>query len=325
MSIGEFQLIHRFFERTPDSEHVSLGVGDDAALVSVPPGCELAVAIDTLVAGVHFPVDTAPGDIGHKALAVNLSDLAAMGAEPVWATLALTLPESDESWLRAFASGFFELADVHGVSLIGGDTTHGPLTVTVQVAGHVPVGAALRRRGAREADQIWVTGTLGDAALALKHELGRTVLAADTYQTLARRLHRPTPRLSVGRALRGVATAAIDISDGLCADLGHILTASHIGATIFTERLPLSDAVRGYLADNAEWQLPLAGGDDYELCFTAPSDKSDVIKNMAAKLAVRCTCIGHIEEHIGLRCVSIDGGTFEPEAPGYDHFPDGAP
>ncbi len=320
MSLNEFQLIHRFFERNSRSENITLGVGDDAALVRVPSDHELVIAIDTLVDGVHFPVDTCAADIGYKALAVNLSDLAAMGADPSWATLALTLPESDTEWLTGFAGGFFELADEWGVSLIGGDTTHGPLTVSVQVAGHVPTGQALRRSGARVGDQIWVTGTLGDAALALAHVKDRLRLSPVSFEQSLVRLNRPTPRLREGSALREIATAAIDISDGLGADLGHVLEASSVGATLYAERLPLSKILREQFGSHMDWNLPLGGGDDYELCFTASPDKQPMIEERFHELGTACTRIGSIEEQSGLRCVMPDGKTIDPRALGYDHF-----
>jgi thiamine-monophosphate kinase len=248
MALTEFNLIERYFTRpaaAPDPD-VILGIGDDAALVRVPTGMELAVATDTLVEGVHFPPQTAPETIGHKALAVNLSDMAAMGAEPRWATLALTLPQADEDWLTAFSSGFLALAAAEGVQLIGGDTTRGPLSITVQILGLLPSGSALRRSGACAGDLVYVTGTLGDAGLALRmlqHAHGSAAVAAP----LAQRLNQPQPRTQEGLALRGIASAAIDISDGLCADLGHILAASGVGAHINLAALPLSADVAAYI------------------------------------------------------------------------------
>ncbi|KAA3628876.1 MAG: thiamine-phosphate kinase [Proteobacteria bacterium] len=321
MSLGEFQLIDRYFKRDyTKRDDVVLGIGDDAAVVRLPAGQELAVAIDTLVAGVHFPRDIAPRDIGHKALAVNLSDLAAMGAEPAWATLALTLPEPDEQWVHAFASGFFALADSTGVALIGGDTTRGPMTISVQVAGHVPQGSALRRHGARPGDQVWVTGTLGDAALALAGLQGRAEVAVTDRSTLGARLDRPIPRIAEGCALRGLAHAAIDISDGLGADLGHLLDASGVGATIHATRLPLSAAMERHLGTSGNWALPLGGGDDYELCFTAPESARGAIEARFARLGTRCTAIGRIDERPGLRCIIADGEIIDPRTLGYQHF-----
>ena len=321
MSLGEFQLIDRYFKRDYiKREDVVLGIGDDAAVVRLPAGQELVVAIDTLVAGVHFPRDTAPRDIGHKALAVNLSDLAAMGAEPAWATLALTLPEPDEQWVHAFASGFFALADSTRVALIGGDTTRGPMTISVQVAGHVPQGSALRRHGARPGDQVWVTGTLGDAALALADLQRRAEVAVSDRSTLRARLDRPIPRIAEGCALRGLAHAAIDISDGLGADLGHLLDASGVGATIHATRLPLSTAMERHLGTSGNWALPLGGGDDYELCFTAPESNRRAIEAHFARLGTRCTAIGRIDERPGLRCIIEDGEIIDPRTLGYQHF-----
>lgn len=321
MSLGEFQLIDRYFKRDyPRRDDLVLGVGDDAAVVRVPAGQELVVAIDTLAAGVHFPIDTAPQAIGHKSLAVNLSDLAAMGADPAWATLALTLPEPDEAWVQEFASGFFQLADQVGLALIGGDTTRGALTVSVQVAGHVPVGGALRRVGARPGDQVWVTGSVGDAALALAVLQGRLELSADDLAALRIRLDRPTPRLAEGRALRGLARAVIDISDGLGADLGHLLESGTIGATIHATQLPLSAPMERYVGTSGDWALALGGGDDYELCFTAPEAARGEIEARFARLGTRCTAIGRIDERPGLRCVIEDGEIIDPRTLGYQHF-----
>lgn len=321
MPLGEFQLIERYFRRdgvVPES--VVLGIGDDAAVVRVPAGQELAVAIDTLVAGVHFPVETAAADVGHKALAVNLSDLAAMGADPAWATLALTLPEPDEAWIAGFAEGFFELADDCGLTLIGGDTTRGPLTVSVQVAGHVPAGGALRRQGARPGDQIWLTGTVGDAALALAALKQRCSVSAEEMMRLRARLDRPQPRLAEGQLLRGLAHAVIDVSDGLGADLDHILDASGVGATIHAVKLPLSGAMERYLGATGDWALPLGGGDDYELCFTAPESARSTIEARFAEVGTAVTVIGRIDGRPGLRCVVEDGEILDPRALGYQHF-----
>lgn len=324
MPLGEFQLIDRYFRRDyPKREDVVLGIGDDAAVVRLPSGQELVVAIDTLVAGVHFPDDTAPEVIGYKALAVNLSDLAAMGAEPAWATLALTLPEPDEAWVREFAAGFFELANSVGLALIGGDTTRGALTVSVQVAGHVPEGRALRRRGALPGDQVWVTGTLGDAALALAAHLGGIAVESADRAVLRARLDRPTPRLAEGRAVRDLAHAAVDVSDGLGADLGHLLDASGVGATIHAARLPLSAALERHVAASGDWALPLGGGDDYELCFAAPVTAQAEIERRCAELGTRCTVIGRIDERPGLRCVVEDGEILDPRTLGFQHFAGG--
>ena len=271
--LGEFDVIAQLRERCalPRAD-VRVGIGDDGAVLRVPGGQQLVVAMDTLVEGVHFPRDTAAADIGWKALAVNLSDLAAMGAAPAWATLALTLPRALPRWLNDFAVGFARLARTHRVSLVGGDTTRGPLTVTVQAHGFVPSGAALLRAAARVGDAIYVSGTLGDAAAGLAVAQRRLVgtRKADAAWLRAR-LDRPTPRVALGLALRGLAHAAIDVSDGLAADLTHVLDASRVGAEIDMTRLPCSSALRRATPDaahRARWQL--AGGDDYELCFTVP-------------------------------------------------------
>lgn len=323
MSLSEFELIRRFFTRAKSREDTVLGIGDDAALVRVPPGMELAAASDTLVEGVHFPRDTVPFDIGYKALAVNLSDLAAMGAEPAWAMLSLAVPAAEESWLAEFARGLFELADRHNVELIGGDTVCGPLSVTVQVLGLVPAGVALRRAGARPGDVIYVTGTLGDAGLALYDKQGGVVLDDAERTALHPRLDRPAPRVAEGLALRGIAGAAIDISDGLLADLGHILEASGVGATIQVERLPLSATLRAHLEPADGWRLALGAGDDYELCFSVAPAKQPALERALADVSCGYTRIGIIEDIPGLRCRREDGTPFVTDVAGYNHFADG--
>jgi thiamine-monophosphate kinase len=280
----------------------------------------LVVSTDTLVAGVHFPEDTPPSDIGYKALAVNLSDLAAMGATPAWVSLALTLPSVDESWLADFAGGFFELAARHNVQLIGGDTTRGALSITVHIQGFVPTGTALTRTGARVGDRICVTGTLGDAALALQSGDACHSLSAASAAYLLARLRRPTPRIDAGIALRGVATSAIDISDGLAGDLGHVLAASGVGATLEIARLPLSPALCSLEDKTQAWRLALAGGDDYELCFTVPEEAyARVARHLTSRDCV-VTSIGRIESALGLRGLQPDGGLLDLEPTGYRHF-----
>jgi thiamine-monophosphate kinase len=277
------------------------------------------VCIDTLVAGVHFPVDTPAAAIGHKALAVNLSDLAAMGAEPAWATLALTLPESDPIWLDAFASGFFALAGRYAVQLIGGDTTRGPLSVTVQAHGFTPPGQALRRVGAQPGDCIYVTGTLGDAGLALR-------LPQTTAGGLRARLDYPEPRIEAGSRLQGLASAAIDISDGLLADLGHLLEVGRLGASLQVDLLPRScgfiSALQGQDSAPAGWkyELPLSGGDDYELCFAVPAHHCEEVERRLGELPCGCTAIGSIEAQPGIRCYLRDGSAYQPGDTGYQHF-----
>ncbi|MEO5573799.1 MAG: thiamine-phosphate kinase [Gammaproteobacteria bacterium] len=321
MSSAEFKLIERYFARPVHAQQgVVLGIGDDAALLNVPAGMELAVSVDTLLAGVHFPENTQAADIGHKALAVNLSDMAAMGAEPRWATLALTLPKIDTAWLEGFSAGFFALAERYKVTLIGGDTTRGPLSITVQMHGLVPVGLALRRASARPGDLIYVTGELGDAGLALRALQGTLDLPAEHKAQLLERLNRPEPRIAAGLALRGIASAAIDISDGLAADLGHILSASKVGATLHLERLPLSADVSSFVIKGGDWNLPLSAGDDYELCFTVPARNEIKLRAVLDRLMCTCTPIGMIEEAPGLRCELADGKSFTPDSAGYDHF-----
>lgn len=317
---SEFELIARYFSRSPVRRpDVALGVGDDCALLEVPAGQQLAVSIDTLVEGTHFARDADPYALGHKALAVNLSDLAAMGAEPAWATLALTLPAADEAWLAPFAAGFLALGEQHGVQLVGGDTTRGPRSITVQVHGFVARGRALRRDGARAGDLVYVTGTLGDAGLALLAQQGLFV-GLGTIAGLRERLDRPTPRLAEGRALAHVASAAIDISDGLAADLGHICGASGVGATLYLDRLPCSPAVQAYVAGTDDWSVPLAAGDDYELCVTVPADRQAEVETLVGRLPAGLRWVGTIERAPGIRLVLPDGTLLDQAPAGYDHF-----
>ena len=317
---SEFDLIARYFSRPPVKRaDVILGVGDDCALLEVPANRQLAVSIDSLVEGTHFARDADPHALGYKALAVNLSDLAAMGAEPAWATLALTLPAADEDWLAAFAAGFLELAEQHGVQLVGGDTTRGPRSITVQVHGFVEPGRALRRDGARAGDLVYATGTLGDAGLALLAQQGRFV-GLGRVAGLRERLDRPTPRVGEGRALVGIATAAIDLSDGLAADLGHICEASGVGATLYLDRIPCSPAVRSYVAETGDWSVPLAAGDDYELCVTVPASRQAEAEALAADLPAGLHWVGMIERPAGVRLVLPDGSMLDHAPRGYDHF-----
>jgi thiamine-monophosphate kinase len=314
----EFSLIERYFAHHAEGhDDVVLGIGDDAAVLQVPAGYELVVTTDTMVAGVHFPDSATAEDIGHKLLAVNLSDLAAMGALPRWASLALTLPEVDEDWLSGFCRGLFGLAAVHNVALVGGDTTRGPLTLSITLHGLVPEGQALRRDGARTGDAIYVSGCLGDAGLALQHELGH--LNVPGIAEILPRLHRPNPHIALGQALRGLASAAIDISDGLLADLGHILKASGVGARLELEDLPLSPAVQS-ITGEGDWSLPLAAGDDYELCFSVPPEREADLQERLAGLDVTVTRIGQIEAEPGIRCLDAKGECYTPQGMGYEHF-----
>jgi len=317
VAAGEFELIARYFERPCRDADVLLGIGDDAAIVRAAGA--LAVAVDTLVAGVHFPNGSPPAAIGYRALAVNLSDMAAMAAEPRWCTLALTVPDADEAWIGAFANGLLGLADRFEVALIGGDLTRGPLTVSVQVIGCIGVAGALTRAGGHVGDDVYVTGTLGDAAAGLAL-LNDDDAAGDPATTALReRFLQPTPRVAAGRALAGLASAAIDVSDGLLADLGHICAASGCGAVVDAERLPVSAEMLALFPPNVAEAYALGGGDDYELCFTAAPAQAASIE--AALAAVGCPAhrIGQLVAGAGVEC-RRDGESFEPAVAGYTHF-----
>ncbi|HEX6834619.1 MAG TPA: thiamine-phosphate kinase [Rudaea sp.] len=312
--MAEFDLIDLIRTRCAIMrDDVRLGIGDDAALLAVPPGWQLAVSADTLVAGVHFPAATAPFDVGWKSLAVNLSDLAAMGATPAWALLALTLPHGDVRWVAEFADGFAALAREYKLALVGGDTTQGPLSITVTIHGFVPEGGALLRSGARVGDAVYVTGTLGDAAGGL-----RGLDRADAAP-LVERLNRPTPRVAQGLLLRGRAHACIDVSDGLAADLGHIARASGVGALIDADSLPASPALLARFDTDARRALQLAGGDDYELCFTAPEEAGDLLDDLA-RSGCAATKIGRIVAEPGVRVVAGDGSPVAIPRAGWEHF-----
>ncbi len=321
-TLSEFELIRRYF--TYPARSAVLGVGDDAALLRVARGMELAVSADMLVCGRHFFADADPGQLGHKALAVNLSDMAAMGATPRWATLALAFPAAEARWLRAFAGGFMRLARRHRVDLVGGDTTRGPLNICVQIMGEVPAGQALRRDGARIGDEIWVSGHLGDAALALAALRKRVSLGPREFATVARRLHMPAPRIALGEALRKIARSAIDISDGLLADLGHICERSGVAAGIEFGRLPASAIMKRHLHRPAARAALLSGGDDYELCFTAAPAKHQVILGIARRLGLKLTCIGAVRRAARnvpeVVVLARDGRPMSVKRGGFDHF-----
>jgi thiamine-monophosphate kinase len=323
MSLTEFQLIQQFFNNIrPSRDDVKIGIGDDCALLQCPSDKSLAVTIDTLVEGVHFPVNTQPKSIGHKALAVGLSDLAAMGAEPAWATLALTLPQSDVSWVAEFCEGFFTLADKYDVELIGGDTTQGPLTITVQLHGFVPQGMALRRDGAKVGDLIFVSGKIGAAGIGLllvEEKLEFPESAREQKQSLINSLNNPIPRIETGQQLRGIANACIDVSDGLVADLNHILEASSVGASIDIERIPIPSYVKELEKKIGGWQQLLSSGDDYELCFCIPPAKLPNLNKLSETINCPITEIGVIESIAGLR-IQQDGQTIAFEAMGFEHF-----
>ncbi|HJT50330.1 MAG TPA: thiamine-phosphate kinase [Nitrosospira sp.] len=319
--LSEFDLIERYF--TPPAPRTVLGVGDDAALIKPAAGMELAISSDMLVCGRHFFDDADPYKLGHKSLAVNLSDMAAMGASPRWAILSLALPASiveDEAWLKAFARGFLELAHSHQVDLIGGDTTNGPLNICVAMVGEVRKGKALRRSGARPGDDIWVSGHLGNAALALAHLQQRITLATDDLEKCLAALHTPVPRVSLGQRLIGLAHSAIDISDGLLADLGHILKRSKAAAVIRMDAIRRSATMEKHLPHSLAVECLLTGGDDYELCFTAPKSKRARIEKLADDQGIPLSCIGRIKEGEGLLVQDAAGKTIIMEIKGYEHF-----
>lgn len=326
--MGEFDLIDLIRARTtPSRGDVALGIGDDAALLAPPPGQQLVACTDTLVEGVHFPVGTAPEDLGWKSLAVNLSDLAAMGATPAWALLALTLPQADARFVERFADGFAQLAGQFNLALVGGDTTQGPLSVTVSALGFVPEGRALLRVGAKVGDAVFVTGTLGDASAALRcldrnDPRANALLSApaNTREELIARLHRPQPRIAAGLALRDVASACIDVSDGLLADLAHVCVASGVGAEIDADALPMSSALLALFDTEDRRDFALSGGDDYELCFTASVDRADRIAADFARLGYGATRIGRIVEQTGVLVHDAHGNPVDTPRRGWRHF-----
>jgi len=318
--LNEFEIIQHYFAHQPvDRPDVALGIGDDAAVLDIPPGQQLVVSTDLLVAGVHFPEATDAVSIGHKSLAVNLSDLAAMGAMPAWYTLNLSLPQTDPAWLESFCKGLFDLARSYDIALVGGDTTRGPLTIGIQIMGLVPHGQALRRAGARPGDRIYVTGLLGEAALGLRVAQDQIKLPDEYLANVLTRLNRPMPRVPAGLRLRGLASACIDISDGLAADLGHILEASAVGARILLKHLPLSPAYDAAF-EQVGWQVALAGGDDYELCFTIPPAQEKAFRIASTHFGVTCSYIGDIEAEAGLRILDEHGALYRTGQVGYDHF-----
>ncbi|MET3121357.1 thiamine-monophosphate kinase [Oxalobacteraceae bacterium GrIS 2.11] len=317
----EFELIQRFFtERQSSAPYIALGIGDDCALLSTDRSAtQLAISTDMLVEGRHFFSGADAGLLGYKSLAVNLSDLAAMGAEPKAFTLALALPQADALWLRSFSEGMFELATQHGCRLIGGDTTKGPLNICITIFGEIPIGQALRRDAAKLGDDIWVSGHLGDARLALAAYSNQQILSGPDLEQAAQRLHAPTPRVALGMALREVAHAAIDLSDGLTGDLGHILERSKVGATIWCDALPVGPVLAGQ-EQSLQYEFALAGGDDYELCFTAPRDSRAAVLNAARVAATQVARIGYVETLPGLRLVDINNNPLTFTFNSFDHF-----
>lgn len=303
-------------------DDVVLGVGDDAAILTIPENHQLIQSVDTLVSGVHFPVETSPQDIAYKALAVNLSDMAAMGADPAWFTLALTLSDDNETWLKAFSESLFELANKYKVQLVGGDTTNGPLCISITINGFVPEGKALTRNNAQVTDKVYISGTIGDAALALAAWQGDCLLSDESAPYLNEKLNRPQPQVELGLLLREYASACIDVSDGLIADLQHVTDNSNVGATIHFEKIPLSQEFNTNITDEALLlPLVLAGGDDYELCFTIPTEKQVQFENMIKEHKLLVTCIGEIESQQGVRCL-LKNKEIDIQGAGYEHFVD---
>ncbi len=309
MSLSEFGLIKHFFEQPLKNHANILGIGDDCALMEIPDGYQLAVTTDTMVEAVHFFKNADPRLLGHKLLAVNLSDLASMGAQPVAVTLALTMPSVDEHWLSEFSAGFLALAEQYQLDLIGGDTTKGALTLTVQAMGLIPKGRAMKRSNAKVGDLIYLTGNIGDAGFGLK--IAQGYQCSDSKAPL-QSLNQPHPKVEAGLALREIANACIDISDGLVADLGHILSKSNLGATIDFNKLPLSNDVQNYIQTTGDWKLPLIAGDDYQLCFT-------ICPENVQFLNIACDCVGKIQAQQGLRIQHL-GKTMSLDDKGYRHF-----
>ena len=317
MALGEFELIGRYFTRP--TRRAVLGIGDDCALLALAPGMQLATSSDMLVEGRHFLSTVAPARLGHKALAVNLSDLAACGARPLGYTLALAMPQADETFLEGFSQGLHALGDAHGCELVGGDTTRGPLNICITAFGEVPAGQALLRSGAQVGDTVWVSGTLGDARLALEVFRGTLSLPGEAFDHVRQAMELPQPRVALGTALRGIAHSAIDVSDGFLGDLAHILARSHLGARIEVDALPRSVVLA---AQPLAWQrlCTLAGGDDYELVFTAAGDATAAVHAAARDAGVAVTAVGRIEAAPGLRLVDAAGAALPNDFAAFDHF-----
>lgn len=318
--MSEFNLIDRYFKAlTTSREDVLVDIGDDCAITQIPEGYVLATSTDTLIAGVHFPHQTRAEDIGYKALAVNLSDLAAMGAQPAWASLALTLPANDDAWLNDFCRGFQSLAQKYGVQLIGGDTTRGALSITVQIQGFVKPGKYLTRRHAQIGDLIYVSGTLGDAGLGLQSLLNK-LNTKESLNLCKEKLNRPIPRIELGQSLIDVSHCAIDISDGLSSDLQHILDASQCAAVIELDALPLSKELKSFYGDHINWQQVISSGDDYELCFTIPPSRQTRLDAMADQLNLNLSKIGTVVKGEGITFINTDGSEVNINTAGYNHF-----
>ena len=319
--MGEFDLITRYFTRP--AKRAVLGVGDDCALWQIQPGMQLAVSTDMLVEGRHFLSTVPPKRLGHKALAVNLSDLAASGAKPVAFTLALAMPRIDEAWFQGFSAGLLALADQHTCELVGGDTTQGPLTICITVMGEVPPGDALLRQGAQVGDDIYISGSVGDARLALEVMRGQLSLSASDFESCRQRMEQPQPRIALGLALRGVANACIDVSDGLAGDLGHVLKASQVGAVLTTDWVQDSAAISVAMQSlpfARRLDMALAGGDDYELLFTAAPEQAEAVQHAANEADVSVTCIGRITTGSGLQVLDLQGVPMSRRFASFDHF-----
>ncbi|UGS41727.1 thiamine-phosphate kinase [Pseudocitrobacter corydidari] len=322
MACGEFSLIARYFDRVKSARFdVETGIGDDCALLNIPEKQTLAISTDTLVSGIHFLPDIDPADLAYKALAVNVSDLAAMGADPAWLTLALTLSSVDESWLKTFSDSLFEQLDYYDMQLIGGDTTKGPLSMTLGIHGYVPVGRALKRSGAKPGDWIYVTGTPGDSAAGLAILQNRLTVSDESDNAyLVKRHLRPTPRILQGQALRDLASSAIDLSDGLVSDLGHILKASECGARIDLDALPYSEAMQRHVDGEQAMRWALSGGEDYELCFTVPELNRGALDVALGHLGVPFTCIGQMSADVDGMHFQRGGDVVTFDYKGFDHF-----
>jgi thiamine-monophosphate kinase len=318
MPLSEFDLIERYFARQTPSQNVDIGIGDDCAVVTPPPGSSLAITTDTLIEGVHFPVNTAPADIAIKTLAVNFSDLAAMGARPHWVTLSLTMPDNDEIWLDEFAAALHDMLGQFECALVGGDTTRGPLSITLQAIGLIKAGRVMRRDLARPGDRIYVTGTIGDAAIALA-VLDRPVAERDWF---LQRLHRPSPRVGFGIDAAEFCVCAIDISDGLAADLAHVIQSSGVGAVVHLPQIPLSAQAKSYFdaAGGIDWQQLVTGGDDYELLLTVPERHEPALLALADEHQMQVTCIGEVTSEAKMKLLLCDGTELPLDHKGYRHF-----
>lgn len=316
----EFSLIKRYFsEQSGKRKDVILGMGDDCAVIQPLERHQIAITTDTLVAGVHFPVETCARAIGHKAVAVNLSDLAAIGADPAWISLAITLPNIDEAWVKEFCAGMFELCEYFNVQLIGGDTTQGPLSITITAQGNLPNDKQITRAGAKAGEWLYVTGEVGDAALALQHLQGKINVEKIYHNSIETKLNFPTPRILVGQVLRNYATAAIDISDGLVADLNHLCTASQVGVNLVIDNLPLSSALRDSVSIDEAYSLALLGGDDYELLFTVSDSNKVAMETALINTGVTITCIGQLNSSKKIKTL-LNGESVVMDLRGYEHF-----